>query len=151
MNPDHLLEQAESLITGMSPRRPRQADLRRGISAAYYAVLHFVMAAVVDMVLGKTVSRDANYARVYRSLDHGDLKKRLNEVRAIGSNIKAFIDAAVALQNDRLEADYNPLFRVTKSDALTKIKLARSAIDSFKDASEGDQVSCLVVMLFKER
>jgi len=151
MNTDHLLEQAESLITGMSPKRPRQADLRRGISTAYYAVLHFVMAALVDLVLGKTVPKDANYARVYRSLNHADVKSRANDVRAIGGKVKAFIDAAVILQNDRLEADYNPLFRVTKSDALTKVKLARSAIDSFNDASESDQISCLVALLFKER
>jgi hypothetical protein len=152
MNPEHLLDRADLLIDPGTPLgRPRQADLRRAISNAYYAVFHFTLAAIADFVLGKAAPKDDSYARVYRGLDHGDLKNRSNDVRAIGGQVKAFIDAALTLQNDRHEADYNPLFKVTKSDALTKVKLARSAIASFKGASENDRRSCLVALLFKKR
>jgi hypothetical protein len=37
-NSDHLFEQADKLIVSQAGR-PRQADIRRAISAAYYAAL----------------------------------------------------------------------------------------------------------------
>jgi len=151
MNPGHLLEQAENLILTQPTGAPRQADLRRAISTAYYGVFHFVMAAAADLVLGKTAPKDDLYARVYRSLNHRELKDRSNDLRAIGGKIKAFIDAVISLQKDRHDADYSPLYRVSKSDALAKVTLARSAIVSFRDASEGDQKACLIRLMFKER
>jgi len=152
MNPDHLLEHADVLIgAGLSSGRPGQADLKRGISSAYYALFHFVMSAAVDMALGKTAPRDSLYARAYRSLTHEDLRKRSGTARAISANIKAFADAIVELQEARHNADYDPLFRVSKSEAIAKVLTARDAIAKFESASEPEQKSCLVTLLFKGR
>ena len=41
MNPQHLLEQAERLASA-GVGRPRQTDLRRAVSAAYYALFHLL-------------------------------------------------------------------------------------------------------------
>jgi uncharacterized protein (UPF0332 family) len=151
MNPDHLLEHADYLIEVGPPGRPRQANLKRVVSSAYYALFHFTMRAAADMVLGKTAPKDALYARAYRSLTHEDLRKRLAVTRAIGADIKAFADAIVELQEARHNADYDPLFRVNKSEAIAKVRTARAAIAKFESASEAEQKSCLVTLLFKGR
>jgi len=109
------------------------------------------MASAADLVLGRNAPKDDLYGRVYRSLAHTVLKERANEIRAIGGKIKAFADAVISLQQDRHDADYSPLYRVSKADALTKVTLARSAIVSFRDASEEDQRTCIVRLLFKPR
>jgi hypothetical protein len=109
MNPDHLFDQADRLIqpsAGLGA--PRQADLRRAISSAYYALFHYVLKAGADMSVGAAM-RKTNpdlYGRAYRSLEHADVLNRSKEARTIGSNIKAFADAIVDPQQTRLSADY---------------------------------------------
>lgn len=39
---DDLLRQAERLAK-LDPKRPRQANLRRAVSSAYYALFHFLV------------------------------------------------------------------------------------------------------------
>jgi hypothetical protein len=45
MNPQHLLDQAEHLTQRQTVGRPRATDLRRAVSAAYYAVFHTLTTA----------------------------------------------------------------------------------------------------------
>ena len=151
MNPDHLLEHADFVIELGPPGRPRQANLKRVVSTAYYALFHFVMRATAAMVLGKAAPRDALYARTYRSLNHDDLKRRLAAARAISADIKVFADAIVELQEARHNADYDPLFSVNKLEALAKVRTARAAIAKFESAPEAEQRSCLITLLFKGR
>jgi hypothetical protein len=49
LNPDHLFDQADRLIVSTAGP-PRQVDLRRAISAAYYGVFHIVATAVADQL-----------------------------------------------------------------------------------------------------
>jgi len=48
LNPDHLFEQAERLVAPPPAGPPRQVDLRRAISAAYYGLFHFCLIAAAD-------------------------------------------------------------------------------------------------------
>src|SRR6516225_6669624 len=79
LNPDHLFEQAEELI---SPRagRPRQVDVRRAISAAYYAIFHAIITAATDQFVGVTNRDESRYGLVYRSVDHRWLRELCTEV-----------------------------------------------------------------------
>jgi hypothetical protein len=52
-NSDHLFEQADKLIVSQAGR-PRQADIRRAISAAYYGLFHAIVAKAVDQFVGAT-------------------------------------------------------------------------------------------------
>lgn len=64
--PEELLEQAEILLT----LPPNQANLRRAISTAYYAVFHLLTrAAVVNW------SEPLHQARIARMFDHERMKK----------------------------------------------------------------------------
>jgi hypothetical protein len=74
MNPEHLFEQADKLIQAPAAGRPRQVDLRRGVSAAYYALFHAILAAAADLVVGTTNQSTVLYELVYRSIDHRALR-----------------------------------------------------------------------------
>jgi hypothetical protein len=70
LNPDHLFEQADKLVVPSPAGPPRQVDLRRAISAAYYGVFHFCLTAAADEFVGVTQRATSRYALVYRSIDH---------------------------------------------------------------------------------
>src|SRR5215467_12928539 len=76
LDPEELLEQARRLAA-----QPSQADLRRAISAAYYGLFHFFLAAAADMIVGPEKRGAPCYGLVYRSVDHSQLRalsKRLS-------------------------------------------------------------------------
>lgn len=74
LSPEHLLDQADRLIVPPAGA-PRQADLRRAISNAYYSLFHAVATAAADDFVGRTKRSSPRYALVYRSIDHGSLRK----------------------------------------------------------------------------
>lgn len=80
LNPDHLLDQADRLTRAPDVGAPRQADLRRAISSAYYAVFHALVTEATDNVVGKTQRHTPLYALVYRSIDHRALRRTCEEI-----------------------------------------------------------------------
>jgi hypothetical protein len=81
-DPEDLLEQADCLTVAKGA--PRQTDLRRAISAAYYGVFHFTLTAAADMVVGAGSRSTSLYSLAYRSVDHARLRtlcRQLNETR----------------------------------------------------------------------
>ncbi|HVY50205.1 MAG TPA: hypothetical protein VHA07_01450 [Devosia sp.] len=51
MKPGDLIAQARRLANA-SPKRPRDADLRRAVSAAYYALFQAIAKASADLLVG---------------------------------------------------------------------------------------------------
>src|SRR5947207_2881447 len=80
VNPEHLFEQADKLSSSASGA-PRQADLRRAISSAYYGIFHAVMTAAADQFVGVTKRSTSRYGLVYRSVDHAWLRTLCEEVK----------------------------------------------------------------------
>jgi hypothetical protein len=70
--PEHLLEQAKHLAR-RERTRPRQASLRRAISAAYYALFHLLIRDAVRQ-LGPNLNEDL-FNRAYRWFDHGTMNR----------------------------------------------------------------------------
>jgi len=114
-NPDHLFEQADQLLAQISGA-PRQTDLRRAISNAYYGVFHATLVAAANEVVGVTYRHTARYALVYRSVSHGALRELCVAVskstmpakyrpyeprKGFGDNIRAFA-AAVGMSRNLL-------------------------------------------------
>lgn len=165
LNPEHLFEQAEWLITSRAGR-PRQVDIRRAISAAYYGLFHAIVTAAADQFVGVT-NRDRNdYSLVYRSVDHKWLRELCMEVRkptlinrfkryepgnGFGPDIVAFAIAAAELQEKRHAADYDVMIRMTQSDATFAIRTARAALRRFDRATERRRVAFLSLLLFPPR
>ena len=70
INPDGLLEHARRLA-GQGRGRPPEADLRRGISAAYYAVFHDLTDRAARHLIGSAPASARDALR--RTWSHGEL------------------------------------------------------------------------------
>jgi hypothetical protein len=93
------------------------------------------------------------YRRAYRSLGHKDTADRSNEARraGLGTNINAFADAITDLYQARMKADYDPFFRIARSDATAKVSTARDAVAKFNLATAAERTAYLAFILFKKR
>lgn len=166
LNPDHLFEQADRLIAPPPAGHPRQVDLRRAISAAYYGVFHAILTAAADQIVGVTKRSTSQYALVYRSIDHKALRDvcgeatrqpvspkyaRYEPAGGFGSDIRAFAAAVLELQEKRHAADYDPSWRVITSDALLLIGTARTALGRFNGADAAKREALLSLVLFRPR
>jgi hypothetical protein len=166
LNPEHFFEQAERLMSPLPAGAPRQVDLRRAISGAYYGLFHFIMTEMADEFIGRTRRGSARYTMVYRSLDHRPLKSLCQDLQkttppakyseclppsGMGDNIAAFAAAVVDLQEKRHSADYDPGSRFKMSDAQIAVRTARRAIDRFKRASAERRKTFLTLLLCPPR
>jgi hypothetical protein len=92
------------------------------------------------------------YARVYRSINHGPLRHLCKEIRSkavvFGSDIRDFAATLSDLQEKRHSADYDPLFKVLRSDTILAISAARTAIGKFQAAPAEEQANFLSLLLF---
>ena len=164
LNPDHLFEQAERLIVPFPAGAPRQVDLRRAISSAYYGLFHATLIAAADHFVGARSTPE--YALVYRSVNHRSLRSLCSQIikpmlptnfvpygprNAFGADIRAFAAAVVELQEKRHAADYDPLIRVESSDALLAVSVARSAAARFNRAGGRRRIAFLTLLLFPPR
>lgn len=165
-NPEHLFEQAEQLVSSLASRRPRQVDLRRAVSNAYYAVFHATLTAAADNAVGPGARASAPYRLVYRSVRHRTLRELCKEILkttpsakyrqyipqgGFGANIRSFAEAMVDLQERREAADYDPLEIFNRSAARFAINQGRSALHRFEAASKSDRDAFLSLLLFPLR
>ena len=156
MNPQHLLEQA-NLLAAADRTRPRAANLRRAVSAAYYAVFHHLVRAVAVRQIGAAADRRVLADILARGLDHGELRAVCKDFGHGTGGWKAWMRDAVAgsglpippslalacrsfveLQDLRHSADYDPGFRIGRADARDAIARARVTIDAFTATAETD-------------
>jgi hypothetical protein len=132
-----LLAQADLLLR-LSPRRPKQANLRRAVSAAYYAVFHSMCWSNANCLAGTGAAQLSRaWSQTYRAVDHAQAKKRCASIAGKGfpKPIEDFADAFVALQEHRHRADYSPDQHFTKPEAVAIVGLARSAVAAMSAAS----------------
>jgi hypothetical protein len=166
LNPDHLLDQADRLIAPPGRGAPRQADLRRAISNAYYGLFHAVATEAADDLIGKTQRQTPRYGLVYRSVEHSSLRRVCEDVIKIklplrysryepaggfGEDLIALAGAVVDLQEKRHLADYDPLYRVTMSDAVLAVAKGRTALDRFRRANLTRRKAFLSLLVFSPR
>jgi hypothetical protein len=165
-NPEHLFEQAERLSARLAAGAPRQVDLRRAISATYYALFHASVTAAADAFVGGNRRSAPEYALAYRSIDHGwlrqlcvDLNKpKLPQTYAglapaggFDTDLRSFCAAVADLQERRHAADYDPRAKVTRADALVAIGSARAALGRFRKADARHRQLFLALLLFRPR
>ncbi|HZB37805.1 MAG TPA: hypothetical protein VE443_07375 [Beijerinckiaceae bacterium] len=166
LNPEHLLEQAERLIARPRAGPPRQVDIRRAISSAYYAVLHATLTAAADEFVGVSLRSDRRYGLVHRSVDHRALADlcaeavrhhtsprfaRYSPDAGFGAGLQAFAAVALDLQEKRIAADYDPMIRVRTADARVAIDTARVALRTLAAAPDDRRRSFLALLLFRSR
>jgi hypothetical protein len=154
-DPDELLAQADALAGKPSPT---QTDLRRAISAAYYALFHFTLTAAADMVLSSGARSSAAYSLIYRSVDHSRWKNLAKQITGSPiapaggfGKIENFPTVAANLYEQRILAEYNPSPSFTANEVNIIISNARQAIAWFQSGTQEQREAFLTLLLFKPR
>lgn len=140
-----LLAQARHLAT-KEPRRPRQASLRRAVSASYYAVFHLLIdAATRRLVTGP--DRSGLRTCLGRAFSHSGMKaaaiafreaplpKRIAPALAKAlpqPPLRAIAQAFVTLQQARHEADYDTGRRFGRQATLDFAEVATQAFHDWR-------------------
>jgi uncharacterized protein (UPF0332 family) len=130
---DELLHQAKELVH-KDPSNPTQADLRRSVSSAYYALFHL---SIFEACLNW--SNDVSRPGLARMFDHGVMKKVSRKVTDAGrmpyvgddpvvvDKLRTFAGLFVQLQEQRHEADYNVKDEWTLTQSLKEMLAANRA------------------------
>jgi hypothetical protein len=145
---EDLLAQAHHLAA-LDRGRPKQANLRRAISSAYYAVFHLLVAdAVLKFIPKKPVGL---IPRVGRAFLHGEMKQAcfafkrkplgdplLGLVGIVSSELDSLATAFVYLQEARHSADYDTGATFSRAATLAVLLRAESAFSNWH-AVEGTE------------
>ncbi len=153
---DDLLRQALQLARS-ERNRPRQASLRRAVSAAYYGLFHMLIDEAV---------RNWRHAQLRpilgRAFDHSTMKAACNQLldrgRRFGTGdpaamriLRVVAEAFVQLQEQRHIADYDSSKRWTRSEALAQIKRAEEALAGWRTIREAEIAQRFLVSLLVKR
>jgi hypothetical protein len=137
-----------------SPRRPRQWELKRSVSTAYYAVFHAVAKDAADLFAGAGPVRAGKaWRHAYRGLEHGFARNACREVPKLGfpHGIAYCANEFVELQEARHNADYDPKAKLTRADALQWVARAEAAITGLRSAPRRDRRAFAIQVLLKKR
>jgi hypothetical protein len=147
---EDLLLQAEALAQ-LDPKKPKQANLRRAVSSAYYAVFHFLVHEACCVQIG-TQHTQAPFRHVLgRAFAHGVMKQACTSFGggtlkdavskglprspagnyAIPPGIQDIAATFTELQEKRHLADYDLSERFRRSDVLALIEQTRNDLDNF--------------------
>jgi hypothetical protein len=159
-DPAELLRQANALAGVVGAN---QADLRRALSTAYYAVFHFCLTSAADMVCGAANRSTPRYGFVYRSVDHARLRGLCDQLRGSQprnvaltptggfGKVADFARNTYNLYEQRISADYDPLQSFTVTEAKIAVSDAIQAIKWFRASTQEQQEGFLTLLLFKAR
>lgn len=133
-----LLDQADALAV-LDGNRPKQASLRRAVSASYYSLFHLLTREVSTYL--SPHQRFVPF--VARALDHAKAKQAANWivsaratsqlpldqvlVHPINGELTGFCSTFMHLQQLRHRADYDFDYRITRADCLMELGRARNA------------------------
>jgi uncharacterized protein (UPF0332 family) len=143
-----LLIQAEQLAQ-QDPRRPKQANLRRAVSSAYYALFHLLTSEASALY----AEEPGMASRINRTHNHTDIKeaslmiarnKLPKAIQAAGRgyttppDLKRMANGFLTLQEARHEADYDLSRRFRRQEALGLVESARQAFDAWYRVRRSD-------------
>lgn len=145
---DDLLAHAERLLD-LDPRRPKQATLRRAISAAYYSLFHLLTSEAAGLFAGEP----GLAAQIGRSLNHGEMKKASQSFStgqlpkslkpakgayAVPPDLKIVAETFIVLQTKRHLADYDLAQQFRKEAVQTLAGQARQAFEAWARIRKSD-------------
>ena len=140
---------------GSGRGRPRQSELRRAVSMAYYAMFHALAKQSADMLVGATRGNRSQRAwrQAYRSLEHGLAAAQCRRpiIRRFPNEIRRFGKTFVNNQQMRRDADYDPDASFTRLEALRIIDVADRAIWDFERSDALDRRAFAVYVMFRSR
>ena len=147
-----LIATARDSIRG---ENPSQAALRRAVSTAYYALLHFLLGISADALITMTASPRGAYTwhQVYRSPDHRQMRKACEKIltQQFPPQIEELAELFIEMQRERQRADYDLSAHFTKSDVLSHIDSVERVMRAFETTTPEDRQAFAAFILFKTR
>jgi hypothetical protein len=131
----------------------RKAAMRRAISGAYYAVFHALCFVCASELIGWSQD-NALLEPIYRLLDHGTAKKRLNSRDAymIGPSLADIGNNFLSLQEARNAADYSPPgLQVRHDETLRLVELAQETVTLIETLTPQDRKKLAVLLIARTR
>lgn len=155
MTPSNLIATSRALTDTGRLGRPRQTDLRRAVSTAYYAMFHCLAACCADLLVGGS-SADRNkraWVQTYRALDHGAARRRCAAaaIRDFPAGIQHFADLFVNMQWKRHRADYAPEDNFPRLIVLKDISAVETAIARLQQVPAKERRAFAVYLLLSAR
>lgn len=131
---DDLIEHANFLVDLNVPADPKQVDLRRAVSAAYYALFHLLTSEAAQ-----SWKHDRHQARFARIFDHKPMKACCSNIAskqppsepaklAVFAKLRVVAENFVNLQQARQDADYDNSRVWSRTQAYEEIVRAEAAI-----------------------
>lgn len=160
--PNDLLEQARGLAHHEKRGAPRQVNLRRAISAAYYSLFHLLIDQATKLCVPDQPS--GLRSRVRRAFDHGKMRTVCRTVSGQGklpavladliapnlvfsADIQHVAKAFVSLQGERHRADYDADAKFARSEVESIIELAHEAYAALERSSKTEEGNIFLVAL----
>ncbi|MBC7101765.1 MAG: hypothetical protein H5U13_00855 [Parvibaculum sp.] len=160
-----LLDQALFLVN-REPRRPRQASLRRAVSASYYALFHLLTEDASRRFF--PIQPQGLKDRAKRAFAHGDMahvcrqfaKGRTSELNEgtkslisepLESDLSSVAAAFVELQEARHLADYDMSASFIKPEALRLTHLAQTAFANWQSVRTTANATVFLAALMLQR
>ena len=153
-----LLAQARSLAKN-EPKKPKQASLRRAISAAYYALFHLLTEEAANAMCAGTDSADLRVV-MRRAFEHTSMK---NAAKGFGAGSLAQVwqpllaapslelqrvaTTFVDLQQARHQADYDLSRRVNRDEAMDLVERVESAFKAWKSIRKTKEAKVFLTAL----
>lgn len=158
---DDLLEQASHLATRDRTGKPKQANLRRGVSSAYYALFHLLVTEASSRLLARKalaglrggLARQFSHEGVKaasRAIASGGTLTGLGSV-SVPADLKKVAQAVVDLQQARHDADYDLVTPISRREALDFVNQAKEAFDAWHRVrkSEPSELYLLLLLAYK--
>ena len=171
--PNDLLDQAFHLA-GREPKKPRQASLRRAVSAAYYALFHLLTAEGAKRL--SPAKPKGLRPLIQRAYNHGDMR---NVCVSVAAGQRAFlksglsgqnpspthqllrfpldaalfdvIEAFLLLQAARNDADYNLHTQLSRTEVLRRVEDARQAFTDWISIRDTPNATVFLSALLLQR
>lgn len=153
------LEQARHLAQ-LDRTRPKQANLRRAVSVAYYALFHLLCDEAASVLVRGIRNKSDLKARTTRTLEHGTIARvcrvfaagampsGLTFLQPIDADLRFVADRFVRAQEERHLADYNLQVTFNRTDTLNFIDQVEEAFDSYTRVSEADATTYFLFAMF---
>ena len=156
MRSGHLIGHAKRTVKHGGASRPRQTELKRAVSAAYYALFHALCQYIADLWIGTKPDSRGKYAwqQAYRTLEHGKTRAaclRIKDSEKFTQLLRIVAEIFLDLLRARLRADYDPLSRFSRIEAMRYIEAAEFAIQILKDADKIDRLAFVTYLALPHR
>ena len=160
---DDLLEQAEHLARLDKVGPPRQANLRRSVSTAYYALFHLLIAEAVSLLPARPI---ALRQQASRSFSHDEMKRVCSGIASgnpekttalimsplkFSSPVRAVASVFDDLQDALHRADYDVFWRFTRSEALRLLFLTRLTFAMWRRVCTNEEAKVFLVALMLQK